>query len=99
MRITIESIHFSADRKLKTLITNKIGKLEKYFDRIEEADVTLKLENSGQIKDKCVEIVMKVPGNVIFSSSTHKKFEKATEEAISSLRRQVIKHKERRRAR
>ena len=99
MRITIESIHFSADRKLKTLITKKIAKLEKYFDRIEEADVTLKLENTGQIKDKCVEIVMKVPGNVIFSSSTNKKFEKATEEAISSLRRQVIKHKERRRAR
>lgn len=99
MRITIESLHFSADRKLKNLIQTKIEKLEKYFDRIEEANVTLKLENSGQIKDKSVEITMKVPGNVIFSSSTHKKFEKATEDAISGLRRQVIKYKERRRAR
>lgn len=99
MRITIESIHFSADHKLKSLIHTKIEKLTKFFDRIEEADVTLKLENSGQIKDKAVEITMKVPGNVLFSSSSHKKFEKATDEAISSLRRQVIKHKERRRAR
>ncbi len=99
MRITIESIHFSADKKLKNLINNKLEKLEKYFDRIEEADVTLKLESSSQVKDKSVEITMKVPGNIIYSCSTQKKFEQATDEAISSLRRQVIKYKERRRSR
>ncbi len=99
MRININAIHFSADRKLKEFITNRLEKLEKYFGNIIEATVTLKLENSGKIKDKVVEIQLNVPGNVIFGTSTHKKFEKAADEAISGLRRQVLKYKDRRRSR
>lgn len=99
MRININAIHFSADRKLKEHITNRIEKLETYFDNIIEANVTLKLENSGRVRDKVVEIQLSVPGNVIFGASTDKKFEKATDEAVSGMRRQVLKYKQRRRAR
>ena len=99
MRININAIHFSADRKLKERIIDRVEKLNKYFGNIIEVNVTLKLENSGRIRDKVVEIQLNVPGNVIFGTSTDKKFEKAADEAISGMRRQVLKYKERRRAR
>jgi len=99
MRININAIHFSADRKLKEHITNRVMNLEKYFQNIIEANVTLKLENTGRVRDKIVELQLSVPGNVIFGTATDKRFEKATVEAISSMRRQVVKYKQRRRAR
>ena len=56
---------------------------------------TLKLENSGQIKDKVAEIRINIPGTVLYVKETNKSFEASIDNAISSLRRQVLKHKER----
>ena len=95
MKIQVQSVHFSADTKLISFIEKKLGKLNQFFDRIVSANVVLKLENSGQVKDKVAEIKMNIPGTVLYVKETNKTFEAAVDGAIASLKRQVVKYKER----
>lgn len=95
MRVQTEAIHFSADVKLLAAIDAKIQKLEHFFDRIIEARVILKLENSGQVRDKIAEIKLQLPNGVIFIKETSRTFEAALDKAIVTLKRQLVKYKER----
>ena len=94
MDIRIESIHFVADQKLKERIEKKVEKLSQFFDRIINATIHLKLENSGQVRDKIIEIKLRVPGDTLFASAKHKQFESATDSALSTLKRNLVKYKE-----
>ncbi len=94
MKVQTEAIHFSADNRLLSVIENKLVKLETFFDRIIEARVILKLENSGQIRDKIAEIKLHLPNGIIFIKETSKTFEAAIDKALVSLKRQLVKHKE-----
>lgn len=94
MRVQTEAIHFSADVKLLSAIEAKLAKLENFFDRIIEARVILKLENSGQIRDKIAEIKLHLPNGIIFIKETSKSFEAAIDKALVALKRQLVKHKE-----
>lgn len=98
MRIHKESVHFTADQKLLDFIDQKVGKLGLFFDKIIDANVVLKTENSGQIKDKVAEISVQVPGETLFSKETDKTFEAAVDGSVESLRRQLIRFKEKARA-
>jgi putative sigma-54 modulation protein len=94
MKILIEPVHFTADKDLLDYIEKKIGKLEHFFERIIDAQVTLKLENSGQVKDKIVEVSINIPGDRIFAKEMNKTFEAATDKVADVLKRQLIKKKE-----
>ena len=94
MRVQTEAIHFSADVKLLMAIENKLQKLEHFFDKIIEAKVILKLENSGAIREKIAEIRLNLPNGVIFIKETSKTFEAALDKAIVALKRQLVKYKE-----
>lgn len=95
MKIQTQSIHFDADVKLTDFIEQKLGKLERFYDQIIMADVMLRLENNGQVRDKVAEIKLKVPGSVLIAKETEKSFEAAVDASVEALRRQIIKHKER----
>ncbi len=82
MNLKIDSIRFKADAKLLDYIEKKTKKLDKFFDRVIDLNVKLKLETNGQIKDKIVEFVMNVPGDKLFVSSVDKTFEAAQEKKI-----------------
>lgn len=94
MMIQTQSVHFTADQKLLDFIEQKLKKLETFFDRIVSADVTLKLENTGQIKDKIAEIKLQIPGAILVAKETDKKFEAAVDAATDAMRRQLIRRKE-----
>ncbi|GAA5225219.1 ribosome hibernation-promoting factor, HPF/YfiA family [Membranihabitans marinus] len=94
MKVRVESIHFNADRILVDFIEKKLSKLEQFYDQIIDVSVILKLENSGQIKDKILEAKIHVPGDTIFAKETDKTFESATDKAVDVLKRQIIKYKE-----
>jgi len=98
MKLHIQSLHFTADKKLVNFVTTKISKLKKYYDQILDVDVMLRLENSGQIRDKIVEVKIKIPGSVVFVRETSNKFENATESSYLNARRQLIRYKEKKRA-
>jgi len=93
MSITINNVGFSADDKLKDFIEAKLNKLSRYYNRITNSTVYLKLENSGQVKDKVVEVTVSVPGKVLISKAEDKSFESAVDECATSLERQLKKYK------
>ncbi len=94
MKVHTEAVHFKADAKLLDFIQKKLDKMDRFFDQIIEARVVLKLENSGQVKDKIAEVKLKVPGELLIAKGTSKKFESAIDEVLPILKRKLIKYKE-----
>jgi putative sigma-54 modulation protein len=94
MKIQFQSIHFTADQKLKDYMEQKLERLSKYNDQIMDVKVLMKLENSGQIKDKIVELIAGIPGETFVSSESSKTFESALDKSLDSLKRQIKRHKE-----
>lgn len=94
MYIEFQSIHFTADQKLKDYIIGKLEKLERYFDNIIEVNVLLKLENSGQVRDKIVEIIIKIPGERFIATNDSKTFEASFDSALETMKKQMRRHKE-----
>ena len=97
MKVVTHAVHFDADQKLVEFIERKLAKLEQFFDRIIGVDVFLKLENSGKVRDKVAEIKLNVPGATIIVKEMALTFEAAVDVALDSLKRQLIKHKEKER--
>jgi putative sigma-54 modulation protein len=94
MKITVQSIHFTADRKLLDFIQKKADKLDTFYDQIISGEVYLKLENVEDEANKITEIKLLLPGNQIFAKEKCKSFEEATDLAVESLRKQIEKHKQ-----
>jgi putative sigma-54 modulation protein len=94
MKVHTESVQFKADQKLLDFIDKKVNKLEQFFDRIIDAEVKLRLENSGQVRDKVAEVRLKVPGQSLFAKETNKTFEQSVDGAVDNLRRQLSRYKD-----
>ncbi len=94
MKVYTESVQFKADQKLLDFIEKKLNKIDHYFDRIIDARVTLKLENTGQVRDKIAEVRLKVPGDLLVAKESQKTFEAAIDAVVDGLKRQLIKFKE-----
>lgn len=93
MRVYTEAVQFKADQKLIDFIERKLSKMDQFFDKIIDARVVLKLENSGQIRDKVAELQLTVPGEKLFVRDTQKTFEAAVDSAANALRRRLIRYK------
>ena len=94
MQIQVQSIRFDADAKLLEYLDKKVRKLETFFDKIISADVSLRLEPTGQVQDKIFEIKLNVPGNTLIVKETCKTFEEAIDLGTDTLKRQLVRHKE-----
>ncbi|MBV6442173.1 MAG: ribosome-associated translation inhibitor RaiA [Haliscomenobacteraceae bacterium CHB4] len=96
MNISVKSVHFHADQKLVTYIEKKINRLNRYFDRSNvEAEVQLKLQDNGsRVQDKITEIKLHVPGGWVMDKKTSKTFESAITASVDTLKRQLVRHKE-----
>ncbi len=93
MNIKTQSVHFTADQKLIDFIDKKIGKLDGLGSHIIGVEVILKLENSGQIRDKVTEVKLNMPGNILFTKQVAKTFETAIEKSVDTLRTQITRYK------
>jgi len=94
MKIRVQSIHFTADKKLLNFIQKKADKLDVFFDQIISGEVYLKLENVEDEANKVAEIKLQVPGSQLFAKQQCKTFEEATDQAIESLIKQIGKLKQ-----
>jgi putative sigma-54 modulation protein len=94
MKITVQSIHFNADKKLLDFIQKKLDKLDTYYDQIVNGEVYLKLENVEDEANKITEIKLTLPGNQLFCKEQCKSFEEGTDLAIECLRKQIEKYKQ-----
>ena len=91
MQVTFQTVHFTADQKLKDYIEEKLQKLVRFYPKILQSTVYLKLENSGQVKDKVVELKINVPGSTVIASNSDKSFEASFDDALENLKRQLKK--------
>ena len=94
MNITFNSVHFKADQKLESFISEKLEKLAKVHDGIIGFDITLKVENLDKPANKGVEIRAKIRGNDAIASKLAKTFEEAADEVVKALKKQLIKAKD-----
>ena len=95
MNIQIHSIHFHPDAKLNETINEKVEKLKHFYNKIERADVYLKLDNNDAVvKEKVVEIKLHIPGADLFTTQSSNMFEAALDLAIDQIKKQLIKKKE-----
>ena len=96
MNIKISSINFSADKKLKEFIETKVNKLSQVSEDIIDAEIHLSLEKSQKknFDSKVSKIKILVPGDEFFTEKKDKTFEGATDAAITVIKNQLIKRKE-----
>ncbi len=95
MKVNISSLHFKTDQKLDDFVENKVKKLKQFHNEIVSGDVVLKLDKDSKHENKVTEIRLDVPGADIYAKKQSKSFEEATDMAIEAVKRQLIKHKDR----
>jgi len=94
MKLQMHSIRFNADQKLIDFVQKKADKLDKFFDRIIDAEVFMRLDKDNNMENKIVEIKLNIPKNQLFAKERSKTFEAAIDLAIEALKKQIIKHKD-----
>lgn len=96
MQINVHSIQFKADVKLVNFIEARLQKLEQFHDKLIDANVYLKVEKNNERGNKIAEIKLNMPGKEVFAKRQAASFEKATDDVVEALRRQIKKTKEKR---
>jgi len=94
----MHAIHFDADPKLLGFIQKKLEKLETFYDRITGGEVFLRLDKgeNSKVKNKVLEVKIKVPNAELFVKENGKSFEEATDLALEALKIQIKKYKAKR---
>jgi putative sigma-54 modulation protein len=97
MNIQIHSVRFDADKKLIEFVNLKLDKLTQFGEDIVNAEVYLRLDKDQDRENKISEIKLDLPGGPLFSKRQSKTFEEATDDAIDALKKQITKHKQKKR--
>ena len=97
MNIQIHSVRFDADKKLIDFVHQKLDKLTQIGEDIVNAEVYLRLNKDQDRENKISEIKLELQGGPLFAKKQSKTFEEATDEAVDALKRQITKHKEKKR--
>jgi putative sigma-54 modulation protein len=94
MKVNVHAVNFTVDGKLVDFIQDRMNKLEKYYDKVVDADIYLKVEKTSDKENKIVEVKVNVPGDDFMVKKQCKTFEEAVETASESLERLLVKRKE-----
>jgi putative sigma-54 modulation protein len=94
MKVDINAVQFKADKKLENFIEKKVGKLSVLFDGVIGSEVTLRVEKSESKNNKITEIRLEVKGYDLYAKKQSSTFEESIDTAISALKKQLEKYKE-----
>ncbi len=97
MNIQIHSVRFDADKKLIDFVHQKLGKLTQIGNGIVNAEVYLRLDKDQDRENKISEIKLDLSGGPLFAKKQSKTFEEATDLAVDALKKQISKHKQKKR--
>jgi len=97
MNVQIHSVRFDADKKLIDFVNQKLEKLTQYGEDIVHAEVFLRLDKDQERENKISEIKLDLSGKPLFAKRQSKTFEEATDDAIDALKKQITRHKQKRR--
>lgn len=92
LRITMSGRHMDLSEKLKSYAGEKTAKLERYYDRVQSAEVVFDSEAGTH----CCEIVVTADHHSTFvAKETNDDPYAALDAVVKDLERQLTKHKER----
>jgi putative sigma-54 modulation protein len=90
MRLSIEAHKVEVNDELNNAIRTKVTKLEHYFENIVDAIVYL----HDEVEQKAVEIKMIVRNETLFVKEKGDTYLSALDEAVGTMKRQIMKYKE-----
>ncbi len=94
MKVIVEARRFTLRNELKEYTENAVQKLDRFFDRIMEVEVTY--EGKGHQKEAALKV--SVSGSTLVASEVADKFEVALDAALEKMEKQLKKYKEKLRA-
>ncbi|PIE99326.1 MAG: ribosomal subunit interface protein [Polaribacter sp.] len=94
MKVFTQSVNFKADPELVKFVEEKVSKLEKFHDKIIDAEVFLKVQQTSDKENKVTEIKINVPNDELMVKKETKTFEEGVNLCVESLKRQLKKSKE-----
>lgn len=94
MKVNVQSVNFNADAGLIEFVEKKINNLEKFYDKIVDSEVFLKVQQTSDKENKVVDIKLNIPGNDLVVKKQCKTFEEGVVLAADTLKRQLTKKKE-----
>ena len=98
MKISVQSVNFNINRDLVQFIEKKVNNLEKFHDHILGAEVFLKVQSTSEKENKIADMKIKLPGLDVVAKNQSKSFEEAVSLGVDSLKRQLVKRKQKLRA-
>ena len=97
MKVFTQSVNFNADKQLMELVEDKVSALIKFHDKIVNAEVFLKVQNTSDKENKITEIKINIPGSELIVKRETKTFEEGVNAAVDNLKRQLKRSKEKKR--
>lgn len=94
MKITVQSIGLTPHEPLESHIEKKVGKLNTFYDKIQECKIFLKVENNSDKTNKTTEMILAVPGDDIVVKKTATSFEESLDLCVDTAKKLLIKKKE-----
>tara|TARA_R110000787_G_scaffold128702_2_gene240490 strand:+ start:1401 stop:1709 length:309 start_codon:yes stop_codon:yes gene_type:complete len=94
MKVYTQAVNFNASADLIDFIEKKVESLAKFHDKIVDAEVFLKLENSSDKENKIAEIKINIPGSELVVKKQFRSFEEAVSTGVDTLKRRLKKSKE-----
>ncbi len=91
MKPRITARHFSLTEELRNFVSDRLTKLDRYYDGITDAHVILTVERGRQ--DRFAEIILTVYRQTLSASDIGPTHELAIDKCIEGLRRQLLKYK------
>ena len=93
MQTQITVRHFDASDTLRSYATERLTKLNKYYDGITDAHIVLS-DTSTPSSGKSAEIVLNVRRQTLSASNTASTHEEAIDQCVDRLRRQLTRYKD-----
>lgn len=96
MRLNLKSTNYELNAEIKKHIEDKFGKLNKYFNNIQQIEVEVGLTRKGQQKGKIFfcEVNVSVPKKLLRFRKEFENMVKAINEAKKGIQMEIKKYKE-----
>jgi len=98
MKVSVQSVNFNIDESLVKYIEKKVNNLEKFHDHILGAEIYLKVQSTSDKENKISDLKIILPGNDVVAKKFGKSFEEAVSQSVDSVKKQLVKRKEKLRA-
>lgn len=94
MTIKLQTVNFNAKPDLEQYVEKKLSKLDQYYDKIISAQVFMRVEKMSEKENKFVDIKLEVPGDDIIVKKSGQTFEECVDLSIDTLKKLIIRKKE-----